>query len=50
VRNFTEPVLLELPDSLVDTRLIETDASGFMGKRIEIAKFMYLLTVLVGWL
>ena len=36
VRNLTEPVVHELPDSLVERRLIETDAGGLIGKRIEI--------------
>jgi len=36
VRNLTTPVLRELPGSLVERRLIETDATGLMGKRIEI--------------
>jgi len=37
VRNLTEPVLHELPGSLVERRLIEADAVGLIGKRIEIA-------------
>ena len=37
VRNLTTPILRELPGSLVERRLIETDASGLMGKRIEIS-------------
>lgn len=37
VRNLTTPILRELPGSLLERRLIETDASGLMGKRIEIA-------------
>ncbi len=35
-RNLTEPVEHELPDSVVERRLIETDAAGLLGKRIEI--------------
>jgi len=36
VKNLTEPVLRELPSSTVERRLIETDAQGLIGKRIEI--------------
>ena len=36
VKNLTKPVLHELPGSTVERRLIETDAQGLIGKRIEI--------------
>jgi len=36
VTNLTKPVLRELPGSLIERRLIETDSTGLMGKRIEI--------------
>lgn len=36
VRNLTDPVVHELPGSLVERRLIETDAGGLIGKRVEI--------------
>lgn len=36
VRNLTDPVVHELPGSLVERRLIETDADGLIGKRIDI--------------
>lgn len=36
VKNLTKPVLRELPGSTVERRLIETDAQGLIGKRIEI--------------
>jgi hydrogenase/urease accessory protein HupE len=35
VRNVTEPTLRELPDSLIERRLIEAPGSGLAGKRIE---------------
>lgn len=44
VRNVTEPVLRELPDSLIEKRLIETDASGLIGKRIEIVGLEVTIT------
>jgi len=36
VKNLTNPVLRELPGATVERRLIETDAQGLIGKRIEI--------------
>ena len=36
VHNLTEPVLRELPGSLVERRLIETGSDGLIGKRIGI--------------
>ena len=36
VKNLTKPVLRELPGATVERRLIETDAQGLIGKRIEI--------------
>ena len=36
VKNLTKPILRELPGSTVERRLIETDAQGLIGKRIEI--------------
>ena len=36
VKNLTQPVLRELPGATVERRLIETDAQGLIGKRIEI--------------
>ena len=36
VKNLTKPVLRELPGAIVERRLIETDARGLIGKRIEI--------------
>ena len=36
VRNLTPPIVSELPGSLVERRLIEADANGLIGKRIEI--------------
>ena len=35
VRHVTEPVVRELPDSLVERRLIDAGGSGLAGKRIE---------------
>ena len=35
VRNITEPTTRELPDSLVERRLIEVGGSGLTGRRIE---------------
>lgn len=37
VKNLTKPVLRELPGATVERRLIETDAQGLIGKRIDIA-------------
>lgn len=37
VRNVTEPSVRELPDSLLERRLIETPAGGLAGGRIEFA-------------
>lgn len=36
VRNVTEPVLRELPDSLIERRLIETGDRGLTGERVDI--------------
>ena len=36
VKNLTKPILRELPGATVERRLIETDAQGLIGKRIEI--------------
>lgn len=36
VRNLTEPVLQQLPGSVVERRLIETGLNGMVGERIEI--------------
>ena len=36
VRNLTEPVLQQLPGSVVERRLIETGVNGLVGERIEI--------------
>jgi hydrogenase/urease accessory protein HupE len=35
VRNVTEPALRELPDSLVERRVIDAGSAGLVGKRIE---------------
>ena len=36
IRNLTPPTMRELSDSWIERRLIETDANGLIGKRIEI--------------
>jgi hydrogenase/urease accessory protein HupE len=44
VRNVTEPVLRELPDSLVERRLIEATRGGLAGKRIEFVGLQATIT------
>ena len=43
VRDITKPALLELPDSLVERRLIEAD-EGLAGKRIDIDRLGATIT------
>ncbi|MGV4796967.1 HupE/UreJ family protein [Rhizobium sp. F40D2] len=44
VRNVTEPAARELPDSLVETRVIETDGRGLAGKRVEFVGLQATIT------
>jgi hydrogenase/urease accessory protein HupE len=44
VRYVTEPTLRELPDSLVERRLIEATGSGLAGKRIEFVGLQATIT------
>ena len=44
VHNVTGPVLRELPDSLVERRLIDTGSSGLVGKRIEFVGLQATIT------
>ena len=44
VRNVTEPALRELPDSLVERRLIDAGGSGLAGKRIEFVGLQATIT------
>lgn len=44
VRNVTEPTLRELPDSLIERRLIQTGGSGLTGKRIEFVGLQATIT------
>jgi hydrogenase/urease accessory protein HupE len=44
VRHVTEPVLRELPDSLVERRLIEATGGGLAGKRIEFVGLQATIT------
>jgi hypothetical protein len=44
VRNITEPTLRELPDSLIEHRLIDAGASGLAGKRIEFVGLQATIT------
>jgi hypothetical protein len=44
VRNVTEPGLRELPDSLVERRLIDASGSGLAGKRIEFVGLQATIT------
>jgi len=44
VRNVTEPAERELPDSLVETRVIETDGGGLTGKRVEFVGLQATIT------
>ncbi|HTG16354.1 MAG TPA: HupE/UreJ family protein [Blastocatellia bacterium] len=43
-RNVTEPVLRELPDSLVERRMIDAGADGFAGQRIEFVGLQATIT------
>jgi hydrogenase/urease accessory protein HupE len=44
VRHVTEPVLRELPDSLVERRLIDASSGGLAGKRIEFVGLQATIT------
>jgi hydrogenase/urease accessory protein HupE len=44
LRNVTEPTVRELPDSLVERRLIEAEGSGLAGKRIEFVGLQATIT------
>lgn len=44
VRNVTEPAERELLDSLVETRVIETDGDGLSGKRVEFVGLQATIT------
>jgi hypothetical protein len=44
VRNVTEPALRELPDSLIERRLVEASGSGLAGKRIEFVGLQATIT------
>ena len=44
VRNVTEPTLRELPDSLIERRLIQTDSGGLTGKRLEFVGLQATIT------
>jgi hypothetical protein len=44
VRNVTEPTVQELPDSLVDRRLLETGGAGLAGKRIDFVGLQATIT------
>jgi hypothetical protein len=44
VRNVTEPAVQELPDSLIERRLVETDGAGLAGKRIEFVGLQATIT------
>jgi hypothetical protein len=44
VRNVTEPGLRELPDSLIERRLIDASGSGLAGKRIEFVGLQATIT------
>jgi hypothetical protein len=44
VRNVTEPTLRELPDSLIERRLIDAGGSGLAGKRIEFVGLQATIT------
>ena len=44
VRNVTEPAERDLPDSLVQTRMVETDGAGLAGKRVEFVGLQATIT------
>lgn len=44
VRNVTEPTTQELPDSLVERRLVDAGGTGLAGKRIEFAGLQATIT------
>ncbi|RFB88443.1 HupE / UreJ protein [Rhizobium leguminosarum bv. trifolii] len=44
VRNVTMPAERDLPDSLVETRVIETDGDGLAGKRVEFVGLQATIT------
>jgi HupE / UreJ protein len=44
VRNVTEPVLRELPDSLVERRVIQADGAGLAGRRLEFVGLQATIT------
>ncbi|EJZ18494.1 HupE/UreJ family protein (plasmid) [Rhizobium sp. Pop5] len=44
VRNVTEPAQRDLPDSLVQTRVVETDGAGLAGKRVEFVGLQATIT------
>ena len=44
VRNVTEPTVQELPDSLVERRLVETGGAGLAGKRIDFVGLQATIT------
>jgi hypothetical protein len=44
MRNITEPTLRELPDSLIERRLIDAGGSGLAGKRIEFVGLQATIT------
>jgi len=44
IKNFREPVVQELADSLVERRWIDTGPNGLAGKRIEIAGLQFTIT------
>lgn len=44
VQNLREPVILELPDSLVERRWIDAGTEGLAGRRIEFAGLQFTIT------
>lgn len=44
IRNVTEPAERHLPDSLVETRMVETDVGGLDGKRVEFVGLQATIT------
>lgn len=44
MRSVTEPAQRELPDSLAETRVIETDGGGLAGKRVEFVGLQATIT------
>jgi HupE / UreJ protein len=44
IRNVTDPVMRELPDALVERRLIDVDGTGLAGKRVEMVGLQATIT------